>query len=327
MNVFLRAVNQKFKEYLLYTTKSSDCEEVEVIQSLWSDYGKISRYRLKDSHLETVVVKHIALDQSKEHPRGWNTDVSHKRKVKSYDVETHWYEKWNVQIGNVCKTADYIGSYSEGEDQWIVLEDLNMEYPLRKTSLNFSEVKICIQWLARFHGTFLSQWPEGLWEVGTYWNLATRPDEFQKIEDEVVKARAHDIDRMLNQCTYQTIVHGDAKLANFCFSEDGRKAAAVDFQYVGGGCGMKDLMYFFGSCMSGEEIELYEEELLKYYFRELKITTSDVDIDFTALEAEWRRLYPIATSDFIRFLLGWMPTHHKINTHNKRMMKEVLASI
>ncbi|MGB0850612.1 MAG: oxidoreductase family protein [Bacteroidia bacterium] len=318
-------MNQKFKEYLLHKTKSSDCEEVEVIQSLWSDYGKISRYALEGSHLETVVVKHIALKQSTNHPRGWNTNISHDRKVKSYEVETHWYENWNSRLVDVCKTADFIGSFLVGDDRWIILEDLNKEYPSRKTSLNFSEVKTCIQWLARFHGTFISESPDGLWQVGTYWHLSTRPDEYAKMKHELLKSKANDINQLLNQSKFQTIVHGDAKLANFCFSDKGDEVAAVDFQYVGGGCGMKDLTYFMGSCMSGEEIELYDDELLKYYFKELKGATINLDIDFDELEAEWRALYPVATTDFIRFLLGWMPTHHKINDYNMRMMEQVLA--
>jgi Ser/Thr protein kinase RdoA (MazF antagonist) len=60
------------------------------------------------------------------------------------------------------------------------------------------------------------------------------------------------IDQVLNNCSYQTIVHGDAKLANFCFSKEGA-VSAVDFQYVGGGCGMKDVAYFLGSCLTGKE--------------------------------------------------------------------------
>ena len=48
-------MNPEFKKYILKVTQSSDCEELEIIQSLWSGYGKISRYQLIDSSSKTVV--------------------------------------------------------------------------------------------------------------------------------------------------------------------------------------------------------------------------------------------------------------------------------
>ena len=322
-------MNPDFKNYLLKVTKSSACKEMEVIQSLWSGYGKISRYQLVDSSLNTVVVKCISLNQMSAHPRGWNTNNSHNRKVKSYKVETHWYENWNQLCTDDCRVPKFIGSFSEGQDQWIVLEDLNTNFPLRKHQLDFSEVKVCLKWLANFHMTFLNQKPTGLWEIGTYWHLETRPDEFEKIEHPALKSKAHLIDKLLNKCKYQTIVHGDAKLANFCFSENGKNIAAVDFQYVGGGCGMKDVAYFLGSCLSSSECDLYENELLDFYFSELQkaFEPSRFDIDFKDLEDEWRRMYPVACTDFTRFLLGWMPSHQKINKYNLRLMNLVLESL
>jgi len=322
-------MNSDFKDYLLKATKSSGCEEIEIIQSLWSDYGKISRYQLDDSPQNTVVVKFISLNKSTEHPRGWNTEYSHNRKVKSYEVETYWYEKWNQLCINNCRVPQFIGSFSEGKDQWIILEDLNANFPLRKHQLSFSEVKVCLKWLANFHGTFLNHSPSGLWEVGTYWHLKTRPDEFEKIEHQELKSKAPLIDELLNQCKYQTIVHGDAKLANFCFSENGKSVAAVDFQYVGGGCGMKDVAYFLGSCLSSAECELYENELLNFYFSELEksFESSTFNFDFKELEDEWRKMYPVACTDFTRFLLGWMPSHQKINNYNLNLMNSVLLNL
>ena len=322
-------MNPKFKKYLLKTTNSSKCKKIEVIQSLWSGYGEISRYQLGESTMNTVVIKHVSLAQPKEHPRGWNTGNSYDRKVKSYKIETYWYENWIQRCIANCRVPNFIGSYSEGKDQWIILEDLDVGFPARKDQVNISEIKVCLKWLANFHAAFLNSSPVGLWDVGTYWHLDTRPDELKKLEHQELKSKAHIIDELLNQCKYQTIVHGDAKLANFCFSENGENVAAVDFQYVGGGCGMKDVAYFLGSCLTSSECELHENELLEFYFLSLKGSLEHLKgiIDFKELEDEWKRMYPIACTDFTRFLLGWMPSHQKINSYNLNMMKSVLSSL
>ncbi len=314
-------MHSNFKNYLLDLTESSDFVKTEVIQSLWSGYGQIDRYEFSGN--SSVVVKYISLDQASNHPRGWNTDKSHNRKVKSYEVETCWYEQWSKKVSAACKIPEFLGSYKEGEEQWIIMEDLDEHFPIRKSQVSFSEVKVGLKWLANFHATFMGQDPEGLWEVGTYWHLDTRSDEWEKIENQELKSKASWLDDQLNACRFKTIVHGDAKLANFCFSEDGKSIAAVDFQYVGGGCGMKDVAYFLGSCLSSNECELYEEELLNFYFLELEKAING-DFDFEAVEEEWRRIYPIAWTDFTRFLLGWMPTHQKLNGYSLRLMEEVL---
>ena len=322
-------MNPDFKDYLLKATNSAACEEVDIIQSLWSGYGKISRYRLQGSPLDTVVVKHISLNKADEHPRGWNTDLSHQRKVKSYEVEIRWYQQWNEHCTASSRTAKFLGSLSQKTEQWIVLEDLDTQFPVRKQYVDLSEVKTCLAWLANFHGTYMRKEPKGLWEIGTYWHLATRPEEFEKIEHTELKRKAHKLDELLTSCTYQTIVHGDAKLANFCFSESGKNVAAVDFQYVGGGCGMKDVAYLLGSCLSSHECETHNQALLDFYFSKLEKALKNVNhaIDFNALEQEWRNMFPIAWTDFTRFLLGWMPAHQKVNNYSLSVMQSVLLKL
>jgi len=318
------------KDFILTTTKASDSQEVEVIQSLWSGYGKISRYALSGSNLKTVIVKNIIFPNESNHPRGWNTNASHERKVKSYQVETAFYNDYNHLCNDDCRTPKLISSKTIGAEQVIILEDLDaIGFPVRKTDLTVEQVKVCLKWLANFHATFLNKKPEGLWGTGTYWHLATRSDEFTVMNDTPLKQAAKDIDQLLNSCEYQTLVHGDAKVANFCFSNDLKKVAAVDFQYVGGGCGIKDVAYLMGSCLSENECERYEKELLAYYFFELEITLSNVhkNINFKKLEKEWMLLYSIAWADFTRFLMGWMPTHQKINGYSKMMVDEALKTL
>lgn len=315
------------KTFLIDTLEVSDIGQPQLIQSLWSGYGSILRFPVIGGKVNSVVVKNILNDSSNKHPRGWNTNTSHQRKLKSYEIETYWYQHWADQCPEECRVPQCFAIDKVGEETVVVLEDLNdVGYSMRKSHLTLGEAKTCLKWLANFHAYFINESPEGLWKVGTYWHLATRPDEFAVMQEGDLKQQAVQLDEQLNNCKYQTIVHGDAKVANFCFHENGKQVAAVDFQYVGGGCGIKDIIYFLSSCFTENECELYEEELLNTYFSDLKVALNKADkrIDINDLEIEWRDMYAIAWVDFLRFLAGWHPNHHKINAYSTKLMEEVL---
>jgi hypothetical protein len=280
--------------------------------------------------IKSVIVKHVKLPDSSNHPRGWNTDFSHQRKVKSYQVESNWYKSFSKDCDSNSRVPACFFVEGVNDEVLIVLEDLDEAgYPLRKSSVSIEDMEVCLSWLANFHAEFINIKPKGLWEVGTYWHLDTRPDELEVMDDPLLKEAAPLVDKHLNECKYQTIVHGDAKLANFCFSSDSKKVAAVDFQYVGGGCGMKDVAYFIGSCVYEEDCKRYETPLLDYYFKALKdaLSSKHENIDKEALELEWRKLYPYAWTDFHRFLKGWSPDHWKINSYSEKMARKVIKEL
>jgi aminoglycoside phosphotransferase (APT) family kinase protein len=170
--------------------------------------------------------------------------------------------------------------------------------------------------------------PEGLWQTGTYWHLETRRDELASIEDAALREAAPLLDQKLASAAFKTIVHGDAKPANFCFSPDGRAVAAVDFQYVGGGCGMKDVAYLV-SGGEGADADAVEARHLDTYFVHLRsaLARRQDPVDADALEAEWRALYPIACADFARFLAGWAKDHYASAPGYQRMVRRVLRSL
>lgn len=100
--------------------------------------------------------------------------------------------------------------------------------------------------------------------------------------------------------------------------------AAVDFQYVGGGCGMKDVAYFIGSCLKEAECARREAQILDTYFGHLHRALGSRN---EALEIEWRSLYRVAWADFHRFLKGWSPGHWKINSYSERITREVINQL
>ena len=315
-------MNEYFRSIILEKTGATSLVEKEIIQELWSGYGKIIRVELKNASVDSVVVKHVQLPEYSNHPRGWNSEIGHKRKLRSYQVETNWYKTYSKY--STARLPNCICIENLDDETFIVLEDLDgAGYSLRKRSVSWQEISTCLSWLATFHACFMGQIPDGLWEVGTYWHLETRPQELAVLDDSLLKEAASIIDNKLNSCKYKTFVHGDAKLANFCFSHD-NQVAGVDFQYVGGGCGMKDLAYFIGSCLSEQECERLEEKVLETYFQYLHHALGNVNME---LEKEWRSLYRVAWTDFHRFLKGWSPGHWKINSYSERVTKETIKQL
>lgn len=303
-------------QFILEATGASNLREHGTVQTLWSGYGRIVRMTLEGAEVPSVIVKHVQPGNG-AHPRGWNTDLSHQRKLKSYQVEAHWYQR-QPKGALAARIPECLGAMAQGEETLLVLEDLDAAgYAGRRNSVKKVEWQACVRWLADFHREYLGESTEGLWEVGTYWHLETRPHELEELEDLPLKNAAPAIDTKLRDSKFQTLVHGDAKLANFCFSQDGKEVAAVDFQYIGGGCGMKDLAYFVGSFFRDDEAERMEEEVLDYYFQNAP----------EGLEDEWRPLYRVAWADFHRFLKGWSPGHWKLSGYSERVAREVIGSL
>lgn len=323
-------MKEHFQRMVKEISGAKDIDGIEVIQNLWSDYGQIVRCGLKGAAMSSVVLKHVRLQEPGTHPRGWNSSQSHERKLKSYQVEAAWYQNFAALCDGDCRIPQCLAVEQAAGEVLIVLEDLNAAgFPLRKQSLHWPEMKACLRWLAHFHATFMGTHPRGLWETGTYWHLETRSEELEALTDMPLKKAAPLIDQKLKDSPFQTLVHGDAKLANFCFSAEGTKVAAVDFQYVGKGCGMKDLAYFIGSCLDEEQAEEMENAILDYYFSVLRkaLAAKGSPIDGDRLEKDWRSLFYLAWADFHRFLKGWSPGHWKINTYSERISREVVGAL
>lgn len=304
--------------------------DTHVVQGLWSGYGQIVRCHLDGGSLPSVIVKHVRWPDRRGHPYGWSSDRSHERKLTSYQVESTWYDRYAQQCPDASRVPRCLALETKTDEVIMVLEDLDASgFAGRRQQVSQAELDACLSWLASFHATFMGEQPDALWTTGTYWHLATRPDEFDALDDGPLKAAAATIDRQLASSPFQTFVHGDAKLANFCFNDDGRQAAAVDFQYVGGGCGMKDVAYFISSCLDEDDSERLGPDLLDRYFKLLgtALERSGKTLDFAALEADWRALYPVAWTDFSRFLQGWSPGHWKLHRYSERLAREVLKAL
>ena len=315
-------------QHILDVTGASAISRTQSVQTLWSGYGEIKRYILEGGKYPSVIVKHIRLQGDDNHPRAWNTNISHQRKLKSYQVERTWYQHYASKTDDLCRLPQSLHALDTEHELLLIMEDLNASgFPIRITpnTVSLDDAKYCLTWLAHFHAKFMNTQPEGLWSIGTYWHLDTRPDEWQRMGNLALKNAAKRIDERLNLAKFKTLVHGDAKLANFCFGTNGQ-VAAVDFQYVGQGCGMKDVAYFISSCFEEYECEKHEKELLDHYFNQLEIAMNN-NTDFQSVKKEWIALYPYAWADFYRFLDGWSPGHWKMHQYSARITHEVIGEI
>lgn len=320
-------MNKDFEKLILNSTGAKELYKIEEVQELWEGYGKILRYGLYGAKINSVIVKNVSLPKTPQKVRGGN--ISFQRKLKSYKIEIAFYKNWSERCEEDCRIPKWYALESQKNGFLMVFEDLDASnFRGRRQRVGWEEMKLCLSWLACFHATFMGEKPERLWTQGTYWHLETRPDELRAIKNIELKNAARAIDRKLNSCKFKTFVHGDAKLANFCFSDDGNSVAALDFQYVGGGCGMKDIVYFVDSCLSGDEAEKWENDILDHYFKELKksLDIKKKYVDFEILEKEWRQLYHVAWADFYRFIKGWTPGYYE-NKYSEQITRKVIKGL
>lgn len=296
------------------------------IQQVWSGYGEIERYQLTFAgHTQSCVVKRIRTPSTKDHPRGWNTDFGHQRKLQSYINERKWYQNHNAHMRAPATTAKLLGEAQLNGQYLLVLEDLNALGYYPKQQVSQKHIRFALEWLAYFHAYWLNRPPADLWQQGNYWHLATRPQEWQTMDDSALKDKAQAIDEQLKQAQHQTLIHGDAKWANFCFSDT--SAAAVDFQYIGAGAGCIDVMYFLSSVYFEDELLSQHDAAFDYYFERLSHFLGALGIAPNEVINEWRQLTPFAWADFKRFLRGWSPGHKKDTLFSRQQTQYALAAL
>ena len=332
---------------------------ISLIQTLWSGYGECFRALLQYNSLSDqslsipVVVKCTTPSNATNHPRGWNSDTGHQRKLRSFAIENAFYKQLQPFTSTKCYIPRHIASEAKNGNTILVMEDLTQAgFSHHATSLTVTQAETVLRWLACFHAQFVIKRSDishnkiNVWEHGTYWHLSTRMDEFNAMQECDLKGKAHAVSEKLDECEYQTLVHGDAKVANFCFTSCFEHCAAVDFQYVGYGVGIKDVAYFLGSALSTSEQSEFLSYFLSIYFEALKdalrfrntqlIDSNNAEDapypfaflsedDIATLEIQWRNLFSFACADFHRFLSGWSPTHWKIDTLLQQQTQHALS--
>lgn len=344
--------------------KEHKLEQKSIGLGVATDTKNSAFYPIADSKRFThVVVKCASPPPNLAHPRGWNGQRSDERKRRSFRVENYFYDKVQWLTTGRCRTATSVSHAQKGTSTLLVMEDLaHSGFTHTSMSLSPDNAKTVLKWLAHFHARFLNKEAveknrdTNLWTEGTYWHLSTREDEYQAMPESLLKQNAQAISKRLSSARYQTLVHGDAKVANFCFTADFSSCAAVDFQYVGYGVGVKDVAYFLGSALTTQEQQEHREALLDTYFNELEIaflarlSENDHHCDFTHSDGslnndahthndtfthtdvvqvikEWRDLYSFACADFYRFLAGWSPEHWKIDQELQHQTDIALAKL
>ncbi|KAI8848190.1 Ecdysteroid kinase-domain-containing protein [Chytridium lagenaria] len=166
-----------------------------------------------------------------------------------------------------------------------------------------------------------------LHQMGTYWHLATRRDEYDRISTSQslqarLKRSASAVHELIayGQCRpytvesgailqasrrHRTLVHGDMKLENLLFRDASEHApaacAAVDFQYTGTGLAAQDLVYFLSTSASPSLLTPdHLPRLLTHYISHLPVRAQET-FSLSILEFH----LGLAMIDFARFLVGW----------------------
>jgi len=231
-----------------------------------------------------------------------------------YDMEVGWYRNFGKSAGPKCPDC-YHAAISDDEQQFVLmLEDMapaqqgdqlagasliQVESTLLEAaalhsisppSSGFETVK------SLTHGEANAQLVKG---IATQGYPAFRERFSKYLDGDILDMGQALVDRIGDyidhQAQHPTITHGDMRLDNILFHDDGRLAALVDWQTCSLGNPASDVAYLIGtSFASAAERRAHEEALLDGYLRQCAALGNDMDRD-----AFWRDYRRAALSGFV----------------------------
>lgn len=84
-------VNDATLKFIQSSFADPDAFKIASIQMLWSGYGEIARYCVPSLN-KSVIAKLVMPPEQSNHPKGWNGQRSHQRKLDSYINESIFYK-------------------------------------------------------------------------------------------------------------------------------------------------------------------------------------------------------------------------------------------
>lgn len=292
-----------------------------------SNHGHTWRLTLSDPDNElprSVVLKLVQFQQLVE---------PFLREMVSLHVERYFYSRVSKVLTPFSPVARSYPVAEGSRSEALLLEDLSEDFPFPALYTS-SEAKIhtALKWLANFHASLWDAGgsgfvllpdpltapnPEGaygVWEQGGWWHLDTRRDELTVLQGKAdeygwllpyVEGVAR---RLRTEAVGRTLIHGNPRAANIMFSDRTPEATCVfsDFQWVGSGLCVQDLVFFLATSVDSRKLK-DEEGLLAAYHAELVVALArnggrgDGKYTLDVLKEQWEW----ALVDWMRFLGGW----------------------
>ena len=243
--------------------------------------GDVGRIRLSwdpaGAGPESVIVKFPTLRVS---------NLETGKGLLAYEREMRFYQNFSVDCP-LSPPAFYGGSDVSGEGDYLLLmEDLeSFRFVSQLEGLSVQDASACMAGLARMHAYYWEK-PEldvvdSLYQFSDWADIyapiiATGWPLFQKDFGDLIppemlpmyepgNAAAGAIFRYFSERRPKTLLHGDARIENFCFDASSGAARAYDWQLAAAGPGIYDVMYSFANSVAPDTLFEQGESMLRDY--------------------------------------------------------------
>jgi thiamine kinase-like enzyme len=312
----------------------------EVVAHLWKGYGRISRFTAADG--TTSIIKRVSapllraenLDQA---------ELDDLRKRFSYQIEHYLYENNPSGFVGNARIAKFIASCDDWLEMEDLKQSFPLAKSALSERHTQVVLRWFAQFHATHFGSRHEEYPPPIpspgkdfptkrpdlwkslqetghlssisyWETGSYWYLTTRlreratlPSSKDPLKDwkGAISAAIDYAVQSIPRC-FQTLIHGDAKVANVLFDSQEEHVAMYDFQYCGWSSPMRDVAAFLVTSTQKLDEDI-QDRLLRFYHKELISELSNRDQEAAKYYSFDLMLehYGSCIADFYRFQYSW----------------------